>query len=251
MTYKKLFLDNERYITYKSITNNADDSRILVYFHGFYSSIESTKCKMFEDFCAKNSINFLAFDYLGHGKSSGNVEDFVITDWISSAKKLMNECCNGKKMIFVGSSVGGFLSCLLSLEYKDKVVGVLGMSAAIDFLTESVEPHVKKEDFEKDIILKIPNKNGEFINNITRKLWLDGEKYSLLTSDSISISCPLRFVHGMADNLIDYKIILKFMEKVETKNVKLTLIKDANHYMTREEDIETIFKNLKEILELV
>lgn len=245
---KKMTLADDNFITYKSIKNDPTSNLDLVYFHGFYSSIDSKKCKFFENFCRENKINFTALNYLGHGNSSGNVEDFTVSDWLKNIELVIDKCCH-KNLVFLGSSMGSWLSLLTAIKYKNRVKGVVAMSSAIDFLTESVAPYVK--NFNDDIILKIPNKEGEFVNVITKKLWDDGIKYTLLSNEKIDLNCPIRFIHGMQDILIDYKIILKFMEKVESNDVKLTLLKDANHYMSRDLDLKNIVDNLKELLNII
>lgn len=246
---QKLILDKNNFITYKNLKNGSDYDFDLVYFPGFCSSMESAKCKFFENFCKENGIHFITLNYLGHGSSSGKLEDFTITDWLENIKSVIDKCSeNNKNLVFLGSSMGGWLSLLSALDYGKRVKGVIGMSTAIDFLTESVEPHVKKEDFEKDIILKTPDKNGNLTNNITKKLWIDGKKHDILTKEEINLSCPIRLIHGMNDNLIDYKIPLKFTEKVKSKNVKLTLIKDADHYLKRQSDLDIVVNDLVEII---
>ncbi len=247
---ERLILDKNNYITYKNIKNGTDYNFDLVYFHGFYSNMESKKCKFFENFCRENGIHFIALNYLGHGTSSGKVEDFTTTDWLENIKNVIDKCSK-KNLIFLGSSMGSWLSFLTALNYEKRVKGIIGVSSAIDYLTESVEPNVKKEDFEKEIILKTPDKEGNFNNNITRKLWLDGKQYNLLTKEEIALECPIRLIHGMCDNLIDYKIPLKFIEKVKSKNAKITLIKDADHYMKRQSDLDVIVNNLVEIVNIL
>ncbi len=247
---ERLILDENKYITYKNIKNGSDYKFDLVYFHGLYSSISSNKCKFFESFCKENGIHFIALNYLGHGTSSGKVEDFTTTDWLENIKNIIDKCSK-KDLIFLGSSMGSWLSCLTALNYEKRIKGIIGISSAIDYLTESVEPKVKKNDLEKDIILKTPDKEGNLNNNITKKLWLDGKKYSLLTKETISLECPIRLIHGMKDTLIDYKIPLKFIEKVKSKNSKITLIKDADHYMKRQSDLEVIVNNLVEVINLL
>ena len=43
----------------------------IVFLHGFMSDLEGKKPKSFLNFAKKNNLGFLAFEYSGHGKSSG------------------------------------------------------------------------------------------------------------------------------------------------------------------------------------
>lgn len=244
---QKLFLNNSTYFTYKNINNNSNYDFDLLYLHGFYSSMNSTKCLFFENFCKNKKINFIALNYLGHGSSSGKVEDFTITDWLKNIKTIIDKFCH-KRLLLLGSSMGSWLSFITALNYKNKIKGIVGISSAIDFLTEAVKPHIKSQDLNKEIVLQIPDKQGNIVNNITKKLLIDGEKYNLLNKNSIEIKCPIRFIHGMQDELINYTIPLKFIKKVKSENVKITIIKNANHFMQKDENINIILENLNELI---
>ena len=41
---------------------------------------------------------------------------------------------------------------------------------------------------------------------------------------------------------------LKLIEKIESENIKLTFVKDANHQFSRESDLELIFKAIDEMI---
>ena len=63
-------LSNSKKIRY--LTNYKKDSPYIVFLHGFMSDLEGKKPKAFLNFAKKNKLGFLAVEYSGHGKSSGN-----------------------------------------------------------------------------------------------------------------------------------------------------------------------------------
>ncbi len=48
------------------------NSSFIVFLHGFMSDLEGEKPNAFLKFAKKNKVSFLALEYSGHGKSSGN-----------------------------------------------------------------------------------------------------------------------------------------------------------------------------------
>ena len=66
----------------------------------------------------------------------------------------------------------------------------------------------------------------------------DGKKNLVLQGgkDSLNINCPVRLLHGTDDEEVPFDNSIRIMEAVKTKDVMLTLVKGANHFMEREED---------------
>lgn len=44
----------------------------IVFMHGTLSDKNASKSLFLEEFCRKNNIGYTAFDFIGHGESSGN-----------------------------------------------------------------------------------------------------------------------------------------------------------------------------------
>ena len=92
--------------------------------------MDGTKA-IFLSHLSKNKINFCRFDYFGHGKSSKRFEDCVISDWLNSGLKIIDEVID-TDAILVGSSMGGWISTLISLKRKKRVKGLILIAPAID-----------------------------------------------------------------------------------------------------------------------
>ena len=65
-----------RYLKY-----NQKNATYIVFLHGFMSDLEGKKPKAFLNFAKKNKLGFLALEYSGHGKSSGEFTNGNITKW--------------------------------------------------------------------------------------------------------------------------------------------------------------------------
>ena len=66
------FFKISKYRKLRLLYSNNSSKLFIVFLHGFMSDIEGEKPKNFYRFCKKNKIDFLAIEYSGHGKSSGN-----------------------------------------------------------------------------------------------------------------------------------------------------------------------------------
>ena len=55
-----------RFLSTKSASNLC-----VIFLHGFMSDIEGKKATKFAKYCYKKKVNFLTFEYSGHGKSYG------------------------------------------------------------------------------------------------------------------------------------------------------------------------------------
>ena len=73
---KYLFLNKKSQIT-------------VVFFHGFMSDMIGAKPSAIQRFCKKIRVNFLKFEYSGHGKSRGKFTEGNISKWSKEAKQLI------------------------------------------------------------------------------------------------------------------------------------------------------------------
>ena len=90
MSYKrsKYFITlSKRKIKYLYIKKNSQIT--VVFFHGFMSDMIGAKPIAIQKFCRKKKLNFLKFEYSGHGKSTGKFIEGNITKWTSDAKQLI------------------------------------------------------------------------------------------------------------------------------------------------------------------
>ena len=61
----------------------------VVFFHGFMSDMIGKKPRAIQRFCRKQKIDFLKFEYSGHGKSSGKFIEGNISKWTRDSKELI------------------------------------------------------------------------------------------------------------------------------------------------------------------
>jgi len=223
-------------------------SPTVVFLGGFRSDMTGTKAVALEAFCRKRGQRFLRFDYTGHGQSSGDFIHGTIGDWKRDVIDMLdrvvkNEC------ILVGSSMGGWLMLLAALERKEQVRGLVGIASAPDF-TQTIEPELnaaQKREFAENGVIYIPDCYGDTPFAITQKLIDDGNRH-LLLHQPIPLDIPVRLIHGVKDADVPWQVSQKLLECLVSKDVTLTLIKEGNHRISKDDELNIIFQNVRSII---
>ena len=106
----------------------------IVFLHGFMSDLEGKKPQAFLKFAKRNRLGFLALEYSGHGKSSGEFIKGNISKWTRDTSLLIRRVVKKNDIIFVGSSMGAWISLNQFRLIKNKIKGFLGIGSAPEFL---------------------------------------------------------------------------------------------------------------------
>ena len=210
----------------------------LVFLGGFASDMTGTKALALEAHARASGQDFLRFDYLGHGASSGQFEDGTIGRWAEDAIAVRDALTEGPQ-ILIGSSMGGWIMLLAALARPERIAGLVGVAAAPDF-TESLmwrrfTPEVRAT-LERDGVYYEPSEYGEEPYAITMELIVEGREH-LLMDAPIPIACPVRLIHGSADPDVPWKLSLDLMERLASSDVEVTLVKGGGHRLSEPVDL--------------
>lgn len=221
----------------------------VVFLCGFKSDMTGEKALALEGFCRRRGQAYLRFDYTGHGASSGAFTDGTIGAWTADAIFVLDELTEGWQ-ILVGSSMGGWLMVLTALARPERIRGLLGISSAPDF-TELIWNGLEAETRERLHAGGIVHQVTDYADEptpITKALIEDGRRH-LVLEEPIGLTCPARLLHGMADADVPWRLSVSLAEKLTAEDVIVTLIKDAEHRLSRAGDIERIKGALAELSE--
>ncbi len=222
----------------------------VVFLCGFKSDMTGDKALALEGFCRRRGQAYLRFDYTGHGASSGAFTDGTIGAWTADAIFVLDKLTKAKQII-VGSSMGGWLMVLTAIARPERVAGLVGISSAPDFTEELIWNGLKVEERQRlhtDGIVHQVTDYGDEPTPITRALIEDGRRH-LVLEEPIGLTCPVRLLHGMADTGVPWRLSMTLAEKLAAEDVIVTLIKDAEHRLSRAGDIERILGAVAELSE--
>jgi len=213
----------------------------IVFFHGFMSDMTGAKPVAIQKFCRKQKLNFLKFEYSGHGKSTGKFTEGNISEWSNEAKQLIrSKIDKHKKIIFIGSSMGSWIALNLFQKFKKQISGFIGIASAPEFLEKLMWKKFSKKI--KNIIMKknIYNlEHGNFTYPITKQLILDGRKNKVL-NNKINLNIPMVLFHGLKDDVVPINISKEIFRICKKSKKKLIKIKNADHSMSRKSDLKKI-----------
>ncbi|MGH7102418.1 MAG: alpha/beta hydrolase [Acetobacteraceae bacterium] len=220
----------------------------IVFFPGFGSDMRGDKATDLARFCASHGRALLRFDYSGHGESDGAFLDGSIGRWLQDALTAIDQKTEGR-LVLVGSSMGGWIALLAAMRRPERVAGLIGIAAAPDF-TETLMWHAMTAAEQARLMaegsLTVEN-GGDSPLVITRLLIEDGRHHLLLGSE-IPISCPVRLLHGQRDGDVPWETALRTAERMAGADVRVTLIKDGEHRLSRPQDLALLRATLTELL---
>lgn len=213
----------------------------VVFLHGLMSDMEGGKALALEAHCKARGQAFLRLDCSGHGRSEGKFTDGTISRWRDDAHAVITAQTQGP-LVLVGSSMGGWLALLLAKAMPERVRGLVLLAAAPDFTDwgtyASFTPE-QREALERDGQVAIPSEYGPDPYIYTKALIDDGANNRLLTGP-IPFDGPVRLLQGQQDPDVPWEIALKIAEKLTTPNVRLHLVKDGDHRLSRPQDLDLL-----------
>ena len=220
----------------------------VIFLGGFMSDMTGTKATFLEDFCKQRGMAYLRFDYQGHGASSGDFEQGNISTWKNDALAIFDALTEGPQIV-VGSSMGGWISLLLSLARKERVVGLIGLAAAPDFTEDTLHgfTQAQRETLKQEGKLEFPNLYGAPYP-LTAQLFEDGRKNLLLTGP-IALDCPVRLIHGKKDPDVPWQKSEQTLDKLTSANKKIIWIEDGDHRLSRPQDLKIIGETIDDLRE--
>ena len=239
---------SKRKIKYLFIKKNSQIT--VVFFHGFMSDMIGAKPTAIQKFCGKQKLNFLKFEYSGHGKSTGKFIEGNITRWTNDAKQLIKtKVKRNNNLIFVGSSMGGWIALNLFSTFKKQIKGFIGIASAPEFLEELMwkkfNKKIKKTIMDKKIYHL---EHGEFTYPLTKQLILDGRKNKIL-NNKINLKIPIVLFHGTNDEVVPLNFSRKVLKIFKKSIKKLIIIKKGNHSLSRKSDLKKICNELNRMIE--
>ena len=249
MNYKRskyFTTSNKRKIKY--LFSKKKSQITIVFFHGFMSDMVGAKPTAIQKFCNRKKLNFLKFEYSGHGKSTGKFTDGNISKWTSEAKQLIkSKTKKNKKLIFIGSSMGSWIALNLFPFFKKKIKGFIGIGSAPEFLEE-----LMWKKFSKKIKKIIMNKkiyyldHGGFTYPLTKQLIWNGRKNKILNK-KINLKIPIVLFHGSNDEVVPVNFSKKIFKIFTKSKNKLIKIKKGDHSLSRKNDLKKICNELNKI----
>ncbi len=201
---------------------------VVVFLSGYKSDMEGTKAVHLEAWARAEGRAFLRLDYSGHGASGGVFEEGCIGDWAEDAQAVIDAVAPGP-VVLVGSSMGGWIGCLLVRRLL-RVAGFVGIAAAPDFTEDGFWAGFSED--QRAAILRgetvaLPSDYGDpYV--ITPRLIADGRE-NLVLRAPLAMPFPVRLMQGTEDTAVTRETALRLLDHITSDDLRLSFVKGADH----------------------
>jgi esterase/lipase len=212
------------------------------------SDLEGKKPKAFLNFAKKNRLGFLALEYSGHGKSSGNFTSGNISKWTKETKLLIKKIVKKNRIILIGSSMGAWISLNQFKYFKKQIIGFLGVGSAPEFLENLMWNKFSKKmknEIKKNGIINL--KHGDYEYPITLQLIKDGRINKVLNK-KIYQNLNVTMIHGSKDKSVPVSYSRKVLKMFINAKKKLVIVKNGDHSLSSPKWLKLLKKELRLIV---
>lgn len=219
----------------------------IVILHGFRSDMEGTKAQLLDDWATAQGRAILRFDYSGHGQSSEAFEDGTIGSWTQDAAEIITALCPDP-VILVGSSMGGWISLLLSRQMPERIKGLVTIAAAPDFTQDRIfaQRSAADDQYLNDHgFFYVPSDYGDPYK-ITSGLLEDGRVQSIFDRP-LNLPMPTRFLQGDADLAVPVEKATRLFAHAQGDDMRLTLVAGADHSFSTAPCVDLITQAILEV----
>lgn len=237
---QKLLLSHGDYIAYHQSKYKSNPLGII-FLGGFMSDMNGTKATYLEHYCQTNQLDFIRFDYFGHGQSSGNFSHGTIGLWKENCLTILDQLTD-KPQILVGSSMGGWLMLLTALAHPTRIKGLIGIAAAPDFTEDLIWDLMTPA--QKSLLMETGayHLHSDYSHDpypITKNL-IEEARQHLLLKTPISINIPVHLLHGKCDDDVPPIISERLYERLTSPHKTLHLLEGGDHRMSSPEQLELL-----------
>lgn len=220
----------------------------ILFLPGYMSDMEGSKAVAIDAWAAETGRAVLRFDYGGNGASEGRFEDGTLVSWRDDALSLIDALTDGP-LLLVGSSMGGWIALLIALARPERIAGLVGIAAAPDF-TDWGFSDADKALLATEGQLREPTPYGDQPLVTTLTFWQSGQALRLLGA-TIPINCPVRLLQGQEDRDVPWQTALRLSQRLHSYDVQTLLIKDGDHRLSRDSDIELLIHTLGRLVDIL
>lgn len=219
----------------------------VVWLGGFKSDMAGTKAQALADWALDRGRAYVRFDYFGHGESEGDFAKGTITRWRADALAVLEELVEGPA-ILVGSSMGGWISCLVAAAAPERVAAMVLIAPAPDFTEKLMAPEMTAADRAQMAATGVWLRASEYGEPypIARELIEDGARWSILPGP-VNIDVPVRILQGGEDPDVPWRHALGLAQAIRGDDVVFSLIKDGDHRLSRPQDLARLVAALEEL----
>jgi pimeloyl-ACP methyl ester carboxylesterase len=236
-------------LAYKQ-NQGAASAPTVIWCGGLKSDMEGSKALHLHSWARRRDVNYIRFDYFGHGLSSGAFTQGTLSRWAADVSLMIDRFAAGK-IVLVGSSMGGWASLLAAAEKSaaPNVSGLVLINPAPDFtekLTYAGWDEATRAKLETDRIVYEPS-GYEEPYAYSKALIEDGRARQILDAP-IDFGGPVEILQGEEDAVVPWEYSRRIMSALTSEQVRYTLVKGGDHSLSRETDLALLTNTVERLL---
>ena len=213
----------------------------LVFLPGYMSDMAGSKATALFEWARARGQACLLLDYSGCGASGGDFAEGTLSRWRDEVLALVAAKVEGP-VILVGSSMGGWLMLLAGAALGGRLAGLVGIAAAPDFV-EWGYSETDKDRLRSGETVFEDNPYGPEPTPLHPGFFADAQELLQLTGQ-IGVDAPVRLLHGQRDADVPWKVALRLADALRSDDVQVTLVKDGDHRLSRQQDIDLLLRTV-------
>lgn len=218
--------------------NLTDSSFGMFLLSGHRTTFDSYKREFIGELCQEHDISFTHFTYFGwdqsHAQNVPELGQGYVQDWLAQAIDLLDAQTSGPQII-IGSSMGGYMALALAQARPDRVKAIVGLAAGFgSSLREQV-----KEHYGEYRVGTVEEKGFVYSINPDGSLPIQGK---------LDITCPVRLLHSLNDDTVNYRNTEYIANAVMTDDVMISLTKYGSHRQNSPEEMSGLRNTLISLL---
>ena len=226
---------------------------LIVFLPGYMSDMAGGKATAAMADAMARGQACLLLDYSGCGESEGDFADGTLTRWRDEVQALIDHAGAGtadRPVVIVGSSMGGWLMFLVAEALSeragpDALKALVGIAPAPDF-TDWGYSADQKAALDKGEVWFEDNIYGPEPTPYHPAFHNDSFRHRML-SRGIAVTCPVRILQGQRDPDVPWELSLKISDALTSQDVRLQIIKDGDHRLSRDSDIALLLSTIAEV----
>jgi pimeloyl-ACP methyl ester carboxylesterase len=218
----------------------------LVFLPGYMSDMAGGKaCAVFAT-AQQRGQACLLLDYSGCGESDGDFAEGTLSRWSDEVIALIDALID-VPVIVIGSSMGGWLMLLVGKALCGRLAGLVGIAAAPDFTDWGRSASDKARLTAGETVFD-ENPYGPEPTPMHPGFFTDGQALLQLGA-TIPLDVPVRLIHGQCDADVPWEISMRLSQALRSDAVQVTLVKDGDHRLSRDQDIALLLRTVADLSE--
>ena len=221
---------------------------------GFKSNRQGQKALALEEFCRKEQLPFVRFDYSGHGDSDGEFVDGNIEAWLNDTLSVIDHFEAPKKFVIIGSSMGAWIAVLAARERAQRMAGLITIAAAPDFterLMMARFSQLQRDALQNDENVLLPSEYDDGSPYPISRQLIDNSRNQCVLGETQRIDVPVRMLHGTKDEDVPYELSIELMNAISSDDIELTLVKNGDHRLSSPDHQKLLHRTIKALVSTV